>query len=171
MPFSWPFSWTKKVIPFLAILLFPPSVSAEERGRHDQRVNRGMALVSVLPGAVRTSPALTVRVDGVVPDGAVVERVSVVTGNVASDKRVAGAVVVETYNIKGPGMERFIGKRWAGRNRPTVFDADELGGQSVPVKGTWQISMTGNNVGRVRGTVTHTVRALEITYSDKSPSR
>lgn len=150
------------------VLIIALLCGAAHAGEHRQRVNKGMALISVFPGDVRTSTPLTVVVAAKdIPDDAVVEKVVVVTGNITAEKRAAAATVIETYNIKGPGMDEFARKRWAGKNRPTAFRADELGTDPVPLKGTWQISMTGNNAGRARSTTSHTVRALEFTYSSE----
>lgn len=154
---------------FLAALLFltalvSPALSGEW-GETDVRVNKGMALVSVFPGNTATSNPLSIRVTGSrIPDNAVVDKVTVVTGKVTKDKNLAGAVVISAYNIKGPGMGGFASKKWAGQGRDTRFDADDLGADEVQAKGTWQLTMTGNNVGRAQSSATHTIRELKIEY-------
>lgn len=139
--------------------------AAEIRDDHEQRVGKGMSLISVFPGKTVTSAPLSIRVDASgIPDNAVVERVSVVTGTVAKGNRATGVNVVASYNIKGPSMAAYVPQRWAGQGRTTTFDAGELGRDDIPVKGTWLLTMTGNNVGNVRATTTHTVRLVKIDY-------
>lgn len=149
----------------LALLVLGDYALAESSGSYDQRVNKGMSLISVFPGMTVTSTPLSVRVNSSqIPDNAVVERVSVITGAIATGNKATATIAVSTYNIKGPSMQRFAEKKWGGKGRPTVFDFDDLGGADVPVKGTWQISMTGNNVGIARATASHTVRQLKFEY-------
>lgn len=149
----------------VVLTIFPGSVYAASFGEFEQRVNKGMGLIGVFPGLTRTSTPLSVRVrSGSIPDGAVVESVSVVTGTITNDKRANAVNVISSYNIQGPEMNGYVSTRWAGKGRPTTFSAAELGDGDIPVEGTWRISMTGNNAGIARATTSHTVRSLRFRY-------
>lgn len=133
-------------------------------GEYEQRVNKGMALISVFPGMTRTSTPLSVVVNrGSIPEDAVIESVTVVTGSITNDKKAGAMNVISTYNIQGPGMSGYVSTRWAGKGRGTTFTDAELG-DGIPVKGTWRITMTGNNVGVSRATTSHTVKSLRFKY-------
>ncbi|MCD8351194.1 MAG: hypothetical protein LUC93_11350 [Planctomycetaceae bacterium] len=132
---------------------------------YSQRVDKGMALINVFPGLTETSTPLSITIRArSIPDNAVVEKVEIVTGRIQKDRRATGVNAITSYNLQAPGAKRPIKKRWGGANLDTTFTADELG-DDIPVKGTWRLSMTGNNVGRTGATTNHTIEEIIITYS------
>lgn len=148
----------------LLCLVDPHAYGAATKDEHVRRVDQTMSLINVFPGLTATSTPISIDIDASdIPDDAVVERVSVVTGRVGKGSRVTALNAITSYNIQGPGMPAFVRKGWAGKTLPTTFSAGELGGP-VPVKGVWRLSMTGNNVGRSPATTTHQVSRLKIVY-------
>lgn len=124
-----------------------------------------MGLPGVFPGMTVTSTPLLITVKNKnIPEGAVVESVTVATGSITNDKRANAVNVISTYNIQAPGMREYVSTRWAGKGRDTTFTEAELGADDIPVKGTWRITMTGNNAGVSRATTSHTVKSIKFKY-------
>lgn len=145
----------------LALALF----GAAPAGEFSRKVGEGMILVNVFPGLTLTSTPISITVkNGNIPDGAVVESVSVETGKITDGPRPRAMNVISSYNLQGPGMAAPARKKWAGKGRDTGYRAAELGPEPVPVKGLWRLSMTGNNVGTVPATTSHQIKSLTFRY-------
>ncbi len=156
---------TRRLISLVAaVLILAGAAPTALAATYSQRVDQGMALINVFPGLTETSTPLSITIRSRnIPDNAVVEKVEIVTGRIVKDRRATGVNAITSYNLQASGAQRPVKKRWGGANLGTTFTADELG-DDIPVKGTWRLSMTGNNVGRSGATTNHTIEEIVITY-------